>query len=123
MYLANQVFEAQVPTQIEMENADQEEGDVKRKPFSRRRERRLEKANAITAEERQKRLQEKQEQLNEVRRILCPTDTQLSPEMADRPDCLIVASKFYPVEITLLLLQFLPPGRPFVVHSHILSVG
>lgn len=73
--------------------------------------------------EKMKRSQEKQEQLNEIRRILCPTDEQLSPDLEDRPDCLIVASRFYPVEITLLLMQFLPPGRPFVVHSHILSVS
>ncbi|KAM7533608.1 hypothetical protein Aperf_G00000127382 [Anoplocephala perfoliata] len=118
---ASHYSKAQVPTESEVQKVDQEEGDEKRKPFSRRKERRLEKASAITPEERQKRFQEKQEQLDEVRRILCPTDAQLSPEMADRPDCLIVASKFYPVEITLLLMQFLPPGRPFVVHSHILS--
>ncbi|VDN98741.1 unnamed protein product [Rodentolepis nana] len=76
---------------------------------------------AMTPEIRQKRQEEKQKQWNEIRRILCPTESQLSSGLEDRPDCLIVATKFYPVEITLLLMQFLPPGRPFVVHSHILS--
>ncbi|VDM16478.1 unnamed protein product [Hydatigera taeniaeformis] len=83
-------------------------------------ERRSKKAENMSEAEKLKRSQEKQEQLDEVRRILCPTDEQLSQELEDRPDCLIVASRFYPVEITLLLMQFLPPGRPFVVHSHIL---
>ncbi|VDK37048.1 unnamed protein product [Taenia asiatica] len=84
-------------------------------------ERRSKKTENTSEEEKLKRSQERQEQLNEIRRILCPTDEQLSPDLEDRPDCLIVASRFYPVEITLLLMQFLPPGRPFVVHSHILS--
>lgn len=83
-------------------------------------QRRSKKTESMSEEEKLKRSQEKQEQLNEIRRILCPTDEQLSPDLEDRPDCLIVASRFYPVEITLLLMQFLPPGRPFVVHSHIL---
>ncbi|VDL62017.1 unnamed protein product [Hymenolepis diminuta] len=90
-------------------------------PMSQRKERRNERYLAMTPEIRQRRQQEKQEQWNEVRRFLCPTEAQLSPGMEDRPDCLIVATKFYPVEITLLLMQFLPPGRPFVVHSHIFS--
>ncbi|VUZ50041.1 unnamed protein product [Hymenolepis diminuta] len=90
-------------------------------PMSQRKERRNERYLAMTPETRQRRQQEKQEQWNEIRRFLCPTEAQLSPGMEDRPDCLIVATKFYPVEITLLLMQFLPPGRPFVVHSHIFS--
>lgn len=88
-----------------------------------RREKRLKKAEGMSEDERLERFRKKQERLNEVRRILCPTDEELSPELEDRPDCLIVASRFYPVEITLLLMQFLPPGRPFVVHSHILPVS
>ncbi|KAL5965818.1 tRNA adenine 58 N 1 methyltransferase non-catalytic subunit TRM6 [Taenia solium] len=95
-----------------------EDGTRKSKRAS---ERRSKKTEDMSEEEKLKRSQERQEQLNEIRRILCPTDEQLSPDLEDRPDCLIVASRFYPVEITLLLMQFLPPGRPFVVHSHILS--
>ncbi|KAL7060818.1 hypothetical protein AAHC03_010163 [Spirometra sp. Aus1] len=60
-------------------------------------------------------------ELEEARKILCPTEAEASPDLSDRPDCLIVAVRFYPVDITLLLLQFLPPGRPFVVHSHLLA--
>ncbi|KAK4472722.1 hypothetical protein MN116_003948 [Schistosoma mekongi] len=33
------------------------------------------------------------------------------------PDSLIIATRFHPVDITLLLLQFLPIGRPFVVYT------
>ncbi|VDL85848.1 unnamed protein product [Schistocephalus solidus] len=60
-------------------------------------------------------------ELDEARKILCPTEAEASSDLSDRPDCLIVAIRFYPVDITLLLMQFLPPGRPFVVHSHLLA--
>ncbi|TNN20773.1 tRNA (adenine(58)-N(1))-methyltransferase non-catalytic subunit TRM6 [Schistosoma japonicum] len=33
------------------------------------------------------------------------------------PDSLIIATRFHPVDLTLLLLQFLPIGRPFVVYT------
>nr|CDS27117.1 tRNA (adenine N(1)) methyltransferase [Hymenolepis microstoma] len=96
-------------------------GNQEKKPLGQRKKRQNERYCAMTPEIRQKRQQEKQKQWNEICRILCPTESQLSSGLEDRPDCLIVATKFYPVEITLLLMQFLPPGRPFVVHSHILS--
>ncbi|VDD75251.1 unnamed protein product [Mesocestoides corti] len=74
----------------------------------------------MSGEDKVRLFQQKMEHLDEARRVLCPTDEELSLDLENRPDCLIVATRFYPVEVTLLLLQFLPPGRPFVVHSHLL---
>ncbi|CAH8442843.1 unnamed protein product [Schistosoma turkestanicum] len=33
------------------------------------------------------------------------------------PDSLVIVSRFHPVDLTLILLQFLPIGRPFVVYT------
>ncbi|CAH8488560.1 unnamed protein product [Heterobilharzia americana] len=42
---------------------------------------------------------------------------------SDRPsaDCLVIVTRYHPVDLTLCLLQFLLIGRPFVVYSHIFS--
>ncbi|VEL28584.1 unnamed protein product [Protopolystoma xenopodis] len=37
-------------------------------------------------------------------------------------DALIIATRFHPSDITMLLLQFLPIGRPFVIYSMFLQV-
>ncbi|KAA3672792.1 uncharacterized protein DEA37_0010065 [Paragonimus westermani] len=38
-------------------------------------------------------------------------------------DALIVATRFHPVDLTLLLMQFLPVGKPVVVYAQFLQVA
>ncbi|THD25805.1 tRNA (Adenine(58)-N(1))-methyltransferase non-catalytic subunit TRM6 [Fasciola hepatica] len=40
---------------------------------------------------------------------------------AKPPDALIIATRFHPVDLTLILMQFLPSGRPIVVYSQFLQ--